>query len=380
MTPERFRGSLISHFSRRITQRGGINLAQGKPGFEPPPELIRRLCEAANEPALHQYAPGNGNLRLLELLTARLSSADTPLDEGNLLIVQGATEGLFLALFHLFYHLGPGAGVLSFDPAYESFPRLPQILGMPYHAFSTGADGDVDFAALEATVRKRQIRVILLASPGNPLGKIWSRDELCALATILERVDGWLIFDAVYAGIYFDSAPADPLELGFQKLIRVDSFSKRLSITGWRVGHMVAPQKTMAAIRADHDYTGLSAPSLAQAALARYLEANDFGSEYTRDCRMICARNHAFMSHELAAAGFRVAPARGGYFVWARIPQAWSDGFSLAESLLEAGVGVVPGENFSDRYRDFIRLNIAMDSETVTEAASRIRAHSASGS
>ncbi|MBN1196544.1 MAG: pyridoxal phosphate-dependent aminotransferase, partial [Candidatus Aminicenantes bacterium] len=375
MTPERFRGSLISHFSRRVTRSGGINLAQGKPGFAPPRELIRYLNEAALDPALHQYAPGNGQAGLLALLVEWLQSRGVAVQEDNLLVVQGATEGLFLALFHLFHSVGDHSGVLAFDPAYESYPQLPRILGMPFHAFATNPDGDVDFKQLEAAVKKNRIRVILLASPGNPQGRVWSHEELAVLLEILDRVSGWLVFDAVYAGIHYGSPPPDPLTMGYPRLIGVDSFSKRLSITGWRVGYMVAPETTMATLRAIHDYTGLSAPSLAQAALTRYLSENDFGHEYTRGCRQICAINHELMSAELTAAGFRVAPARGGYFVWARIPQGAGDGFTLAESLLQIGVGVVPGENFSPRYRDYIRINIAMDTETIRSGAAAIRAH-----
>jgi len=375
MTPERPRGSLISHFSRRITRIGGINLAQGKPGFAPPGELIRHLNDSAADPALHQYAPGNGHFRLLSLLSGWLQDRGIPMGEDHLLIVQGATEGLFLALFHLSRSLDGRPGVLAFDPAYESYPQLPRILGLPFHAFRTSVDGGVDFNELKATVHREGIRVILLASPGNPLGRVWSRDELAILLDILESVAGWLVFDAVYSGIHYGRIPAEPLDTGYSRLIQVDSFSKRLSITGWRVGHMLAPMETMAAIRAVHDYTGLSAPSLAQEALARYLEENDCGREYTAECSRICAQNHALMSAELTSAGFGVAPAQGGYFVWARCPDSHSDGYDLAESLLQAGVGVVPGENFSPRYRDHIRLNIATDTETVRQGAARIRTH-----
>jgi len=375
MSPRRPEGSLISYFSRLITRSGGINLAQGKPGFPPPAELVRHLAEASRDPALHQYAPGNGNFELLALLTKWYREQGFSVDENNLLVVQGATEGLFLALFHLSRTLGNRSGVLAFEPAYESYPRLPAIMGMPFHAFPSGPGGEVDFQALREVVHRDGIRVVLLASPGNPLGKAWTRAELDSLLTILDGVGGWLVFDAVYTGIYFGHPPANPLETGYPRLILVDSFSKRLSVTGWRVGYMNAPLDTMQAIRAIHDFTGLSAPSLAQAALARYLEESGFGAEYTRSCRLTCAANHEFMSRELVKTGFRVAPSQGGYFVWARCPDSRIDGFEMAEALLTAGVGVVPGENFSPRYRDHVRLNIATSTETVQAGARRIRDH-----
>ena len=367
-------GSLISHFSQWISRSGGINLAQGKPGFPPPPELVEHLRAVSFQPENHQYAPGNGNTALLSLLAAHLEkNGETKISRDHLLVVQGATEGIFLSLFHLSHVLEGSFSVLAFDPVYESYPRLPDIMGMPFHHFPTQRNGDVDFNHLHTLVRGENVRIILLASPGNPLGKIWTRSEINTLLDIMDTTNGWLIFDAVYSGLYFADPPPDPLSFGYPRMIYVDAFSKRLSITGWRVGFMAAPPPIMKELRSVHDFTGLSASSLAQEALVHYLEENDFGSAYTRACAKTCAGNHAHMSRELENLGFQVAPATGGYFVWARCPESNANGYLLAEALISAGVGVVPGENFSARYRDHIRLNIATDSATVSEAADLIR-------
>lgn len=371
-------GSLISHFSRKITRAGGINLAQGKPGFPPPPLLIEHLRSLALEPENHQYAPGNGSRDLLSLLAGHLGkNTGTGISPDQLLIVQGATEGISLSMLYLSHLMDAPFSVLAFDPVYESYPRLPAIMGLPFHHFPTHGDGTVDFGRLSALVRAENVRVILLASPGNPLGKIWNKAEISALLKILDTTQGWLILDGVYSELYFNQPPPDPFSFDYPQMIYVDAFSKRLSITGWRVGFMVAPLPVTEALRSIHDYTGLCAPSLPQAALARYLAEADFGGRYTRSCARICAENHALMGGELEDMGFTVAPAAGGYFVWARCPGANPDGYLLAEELIHAGVGVVPGENFSPRFKDHIRLNIATDNATIAAAADLIRNHMA---
>ena len=256
------RGSLISHFSRLVTQSGGINLAQGKPDFAPPRELIDLLQQHAEHPPNHQYAPGQGNLDLLELMVER-HRGQIPITRDNVLILQGATEGLFLTFFYLVGRLKERGSALFFDPPYESYPELADIMGFPRVSFDPGEDSTIDFDALARVVADQRVKIVFLASPGNPLGRIWNRRELSTLLDMAEDHDFHLIFDAVYREIYFDEPPADPLEIArekglFSRLFTIHSFSKMLSITGWRVGSVIAEQSHMERLRAIHDYTGLS--------------------------------------------------------------------------------------------------------------------------
>lgn len=128
-------GSLISYFSNRVKKEGGINLAQGTPGFPPPGELLQLLKINAEDKRLHQYAPGIGNFELLELVRQRFSSTVTPIETDNLLVVQGATEGIFLTFFYLTTFLEPPFAALSFDPVYESYPQLAAMFRIPFEYF-----------------------------------------------------------------------------------------------------------------------------------------------------------------------------------------------------------------------------------------------------
>ena len=131
-------GSYISYFSNMVKQRGGINLAQGIPGFEPPAELIKSLKDSADL-KVHQYAPGMGNFQLLQLIAAK-----NRVSVDNLLIVQGATEALSLIYTYINKKLSGDFAVLSFEPAYESYLQLPKIFGQEFIHFPLNSDFTFD--------------------------------------------------------------------------------------------------------------------------------------------------------------------------------------------------------------------------------------------
>ena len=372
---EKPNGSLISYFSRLVTRQGGINLAQGKPGFAPPSQLLDILEEKNRHPFFHQYAPGIGNFRLLKLLSAAYS-AYTPISEDNLLITQGATEAIFLTFFYLNKTLPRPYSVLSIDPDYESYPRLANILDVPIEYIDFKKNLTVDFEEIEAIVKEKKVKILFIASPGNPLGKIWTEHEMARIFSLAETYDFYIIFDGVYKDIYFESPPFTPMrELPSNRLFYIDSFSKMLSITGWRIGYLITSADHMKKIRDIHDYTGLSAPSLLQEAIAEYLEANEFGAAYTGWVRNAARETYRFMKQSLEQLDFTVPDIGGGYFIWTKIPAdcPYQDGFQFASQLLEAAnLAVVPGENFSKTKGNYIRLNIACDLQVIREAAEKL--------
>lgn len=372
-------GSLISYFSRCAREGGGINLAQGKPGFSPPGELIDLVKELSNRPELHQYAPGNGNPHLLELLT-RIYRPVQPINMDYLLITQGATEGLFQVIFYLKQSLGESFAVLSFDPVYESYPKLAEYLQLPFHFFPLQEDLSVNFKKLEIYCRDQNVKVIFVASPGNPLGKVWRSSELEKLLDLTGRLGIYVIFDGVYRDLYFEEEPCNPLIYQSSNLFYVASFSKMLSITGWRIGYVIADPCHMREMRAIHDYVGLCAPALFQEAIYRYLAGFDLGSDYLADLRKKIVDHYSFLREELNQAGFFVPAAGGGYFLWTRLPLPIKDGYHFARQLMDkTGVGVVPGENFSPHAVNYIRLNFTVDKSLLARAATLIREFVGSG-
>ncbi len=366
-------GSLISYFSNRVKKEGGINLAQGTPGFPPPSQLLALLKTNAENKKLHQYAPGIGNFELLELIRQKYAQV-SPIQTDNLLIVQGATEGIFLSFFYLTTFLDRPFSALSFDPVYESYPILAEMFNIPFEYANFGENLAVDFDKLENVIKEKSVKVVFIASPGNPLGKVWDEDEISRMISLSRKYHFYILFDAVYKDIYFKKKPFNPLSFNYEKLFYIDSFSKTLSITGWRIGYIITAAEHMKKIRVMHDYTGLCASSILQVAIARYLSTSDFGKGYIESVKGKCKMSYADMKKVMDQLGFVVETIDGGYFLWAKLPSEQRDAFKFALDLYnKVKIGVVPGENFSKTKTDYIRVNIATELPVIKDAASRLK-------
>ena len=365
-------GSLISFFSNKVKQNGGINLAQGIPGFPPPEKLINILLSHSTN-GFHQYAPGNGDAGLLNLLTARYSK-EIDLTNNNFLIVQGATEALNLIIIYLKQFIGKSITIMAFDPAYESYKNLPALYGCKFVPFQLAEDGSFDPEKLRDAVRENDVKLLFYCTPGNPYGKVFSKEETETLLKISRDEDFFIAVDAVYRDLYFTKKPYLPLEHFNHRLFYVNSFSKMLSITGWRIGYLIAHQSHMPGIRAIHDYTGLCASHLYQRVIADYLLDDRCGKPYTEILRATLAKNYNTLKYTLTDAGFTIPTADGGYFVWAKLPNGFTDGFEVAMDLYEEEkVATIPGEHFSETSKAYLRFNIARPTEEIIEAGIRIK-------
>ena len=151
------KGSLISHFSRLAMKAGGLNLAQGRPGYPPPDKLLKALVQRIDEPDLHQYAPGNGITDLIDLMAGRYS-VHAPLSADNLLVLHGATEGVSLSFHYLATILDRPFSALSFDTVYEAYPRLSRIFVLPFIPFDFDPDTQQVAFGHEITSRPRLIK------------------------------------------------------------------------------------------------------------------------------------------------------------------------------------------------------------------------------
>lgn len=367
---ERPPGSLISYMSNLVKKHGGINLAQGIPGFQPPTELITALRNTLDKD-IHQYAPGTGDHLLIECLL-EIYSDEATIDQDNILIVQGATEAISLVYIYLTQQLANPFSVLGFDPVYESYDHLPEIFSHNFVLFPLGADGTADMDTLESEIYLHNVQIIILSSPGNPWGKLWSRSELISLLDLARKNKIYIVLDAVYRQLFFNAPPSFPLDPLEKNLFYVNSFSKQLSITGWRIGYLICHSQNMSKIRAIHDYIGLCAPSLLQRAIAVYLKENEFGSRYTSEIRKRLKTNYNYMVPELEKLGFVVPESGGGYFIWTKIPRNLSSGYDFTMELYKKEkVAVIPGIHFSRNGNDFIRINIARELEEIRLAVSK---------
>ena len=364
-------GSYISFMSNTVKKHGGINLAQGIPGFQPPEKLLSKLSQSAHKP-VHQYAPGTGNEKLVGLLSNKYNEFGN-FQKEDFLVTNGGTEAVSLLYTYLNKILKKPYSVLAFEPVYESYKMLPEIFNDHFIPFALDKDGSVDFEALERTCQRESVKLIFLNSPGNPLGKVWNPQEVEHLIKIARQENIYLIVDAVYQELYFYDKPYNPVQKFYDKLFYVNSFSKLFSITGWRIGYLIASQKHMEQIQSIHDYTGLCVPSVLQDALANYLQEENWGKQYIDDLREKLKTSFFRLKRGLEQLGFQIPEIEGGFFIWAELPEPWKDGFDFAMELYQdKRVAVIPGEHFSENSRNYIRFNIAREADEIEEAVQRI--------
>ncbi len=206
------------------------------------------------------------------------------------------------------------------------------------------------------------------------MGKIWSENEINALINLSKRLNFYIVLDAVYRELYFDEKPYIPLDQFSSNLFYTNSFSKLFSITGWRIGYLIAHEDHMSKIKSIHDYTGLCAPSVLQQAIVEYLKKNEWGKAYVSNLRRKLTESYSHLSKELINLGFSIPEIKGGYFVWAKLPEKYSDGFKFAIDLYdEQKVAVIPGEHFSENAKNYIRFNIAREKSEIDEGISLIK-------
>jgi aspartate/methionine/tyrosine aminotransferase len=360
--------SYISLMSNKVKKFGGINLAQGLPGFAPPEELIDILNRISAE-NVHQYAPSNGNIKLVGLLREKYE----PYTEENIMVTNGATEAISLIFTYLNGIMAKNRTAIGFDPVYESFSRLPEIFGRKYVSFPLKKDFSVDFDMLERTVAENKVGLIFVNSPGNPYGKIWTDKEFLKLKEISEKHKVFVLADCVYSEIYFNKKPFQPL-FDSEYFFYVNSFSKLLSITGWRVGYLICSKSHIANMRLIHDYTGLSSPSILQESIALYLDKYDFGKKYVAGLRKKMKTSFELLSGKLKNCGFEIPRIEGGYFIWAKLPKGFDDCLKFSMDLYDKKkVATVPGIHFSDEGQKFVRFNIARPVEEIEKAGELIK-------
>jgi len=349
--------SLISIMSSKVKDHGGINLAQGIPGFEPPIQLLDILSKLVHN-EIHQYAPASGNLQLVKSILEKYSTFATFQPE-NLLITNGATEAISLIYTYL-NRKHKKLTVLGFDPVYETYSNLPKIFGDEFIAFALNDNLVVDFEQLEKKVIAQKVNLIFINTPGNPLGKIWTKQEFEKLLNIIHKYNVYLIIDAVYREIYFKSEAYIPFEYFSENIFYVNSFSKLFSITGWRLGYFFMHTSHSHQIRSIHDYIGLCANSVMQQAVYEYVNMSDFGRNYVEKMREKIANSYNLLYESLLEFGFTAPRVEGGYFIWAKLPETYTNGYDFAMELYDKEqVAVVPGEHFSSQGKAHIRINIA---------------------
>lgn len=369
-----FTESVIRRMTRVANECGAINLSQGFPDFDPPPELCRALERTALE-GPHQYAITWGAPRFREALARkheRFTGLPIHPDE-NIVVTCGSTEAMMAAMMTA---CNPGDRVVIFSPFYENYVADTILSGaLPLYVPLHPPDFTFDPADLRAAFEQRP-KALILCNPSNPTGKVFTRAELEYIAKLALEFDAFVITDEVYEHIVY--APHEHICFAtlpgmFDRTISCGSLSKTYSITGWRLGHVIAPSKIIDGIRKVHDFltVGAAAP-LQEAAIAGLNLPMAYYSQLQADY----ARKRDLFLGCLESAGLPYTRPQGAYYVIVDVSSfEKADDVRFCEWLArEVGVAAVPGSSFfREPIHHLIRFHFAKREETLREVGQRLQ-------
>ena len=371
----RFTESVIREMTRLCHRHGGVNLAQGFPDF-PAPAVLKEAAMRAIDADFNQYAITWGAKSFRDALVSktRRFTGLTYDPETEVTVCCGSTECMVSTLLAL---VNPGEEVIVFEPFYENYGPDAILCGAtPRFVRLREPDWSFDPAELEAAFGNRT-KAIVINTPNNPTGKVFTREELLQIAALCHKWDVVAVTDEIYEHILYDGAEhvtLAGLEGMRERTVTISGVSKTYGVTGWRIGHCLAAPPITAAIRKVHDFLTVGAPAPLQEAAAVALSLPD---TYYMGLAKDYAERRGLLVPTLEASGFRTFAPRGAYYVMTDISSfGFSDDVTFARHLVEeGGVAAVPGSSFyadpaSGRQR--LRFHFARRRDTLEKAAERL--------
>jgi N-succinyldiaminopimelate aminotransferase len=358
---------------------GSVNLGQGFPDTDGPPEILEAAAAAIKD-GHNQYPPGPGIPALRQAISAheyRCYGLEYDADT-EVLVTAGATEAIAAGLLAL---LEPGDEVVALEPYYDSYAACIAMAGgtrVPVTLRPHEGSFRLDLDELRAAVTDRT-RLLLINTPHNPTGTVLTREELTAVAELAVERDLLVVTDEVYEHLVFDEAEHIPLATfpGMrERTVTIGSAGKTFSFTGWKVGWITAPPALVSAVRSAKQFLTYVSSGPFQYAVAEALALPDtYFTAFRED--MLAKRN--LLAAGLADAGFEVFRTAGTYFVTTDIrPLGESDGFAFCRALpRRAGVVAIPNAVFYDHREEgapFVRFAFCKQTSVLEEAARRLKA------
>jgi aspartate/methionine/tyrosine aminotransferase len=368
-----FTESVIRHMTRIANATGAVNLSQGFPDFDPPQELLTALHRVTDD-GPHQYAITWGAPKFRQALARKQQRfMGIPIDpETNITVTCGSTEAMMAAMMAL---TNPGDRVIVFSPFYENYAADAILSGaepvyVPLHPPQFLFDPD----ELRKAFMLRP-KALILCNPGNPTGKVFTRDELLFIAGLAEEFDTFVITDEVYEHIVYEPAQHcyfAALPGMFGRTVSCSSLSKTYSITGWRLGYIIAPPEVINATRKVHDFLTVGAAAPLQEAAVTAL---GFPESYYHDLQATYTAKRSLFLAALDRAGLSYITPAGAYYVMVDVSEfGVDDDATFCEWMArDVGVAAVPGSSFfREPEHRYIRLHFAKKEPTLEEAGRRL--------
>ena len=368
-----FTDSVIRRMTRIAMEHDAINLSQGFPDFDPPRAILDRLAEVAYD-GPHQYAVTWGAQNFREALADKQSRLMGRTIDPNREIVAtcGSTEAMMCAMMTV---VNPGDKVVVFSPFYENYGADAILSGAePIYVPLTPPSFAFDPAVLEDAFRQHP-KALILCNPSNPCGKVFTRAELETIASLAVQYDVYVITDEVYEHIlyapnrhvYFATLPGM-----WERTISCSSLSKTYSITGWRLGYIIAPAEIIERAKKVHDFltVGCAAPLM-----EAVVPALRFGQDYYDGLQQKYTDMRTLFLRGLDDLGIAHNEPQGAYYVLLDISEyGWDSDLRFCEEMAaRVGVAAVPGSSFfREDVNHLIRLHFAKRPETLTAALNRL--------
>ena len=368
-----FTDSVIRRMTRISNQYGAVNLSQGFPDFEPPRELLDRLAQVTKED-FHQYSITWGAQNFREALAekqSRLMGREIS-PNSEIVVTCGSTEAMMAAMMTV---TNPGDKVIVFSPFYENYGADTILSGAePIYVPLYPPEFNFSTDELEAAFRQKP-KALILCNPSNPCGKVFTYDELKVIADLAEKYDTFVITDEVYEHIvyepfkhtYFASLPGM-----WDRTISCSSLSKTYSITGWRLGYIIAPPHIIDTAKKVHDFLTVGAAAPLQEAAVTGLR---FGESYYKELQAKYTEKRDLFLRGLDDIGITHTIPQGAYYILLDISEfGYDSDLEFCEVLArDVGVGAVPGSSFfREDINNLIRLHFAKKNDTLYEALSRL--------
>ncbi len=370
---ETFTDSVIRRMTRISLQYGSVNLSQGFPDFEPPREILDRLAEVSKED-FHQYSVTWGAQNFREALAQKQSRLmGRTIDPNSEIVVTcGSTEAMMAAMMTV---VNPGDKVVVFSPFYENYGADAILSGAePIYVPLVPPEFNFDRDVLEKAFMQHP-KALILCNPSNPCGKVFTLEELKFIAELAEKYDVFVITDEVYEHIvyepnkhvYFSSLPDM-----WERTISCSSLSKTYSITGWRLGYIIAPPHIIDAAKKVHDFLTVGAAAPLQEAAVVGLR---FGDDYYKDLQEKYTAKRDLFLKGLDDLNIAHTVPQGAYYILLDISEfGFESDLEFCEVLArDVGVGAVPGSSFfREPVNNLIRLHFAKKDETLINALNRL--------